>query len=72
MYETLDEVFPDGIDPEPDDEAVRADMVYFECGNGGAAFSVGSIPFAFGLSANRYDNNAAKVAGNVLRHFSGG
>ncbi len=69
LYETLDETSPDGIDAETGDEAVRADMVYFECGNGGAVFSVGSIGFAFGLCANCYDNNAAKLAGNVLERF---
>ena len=71
LYETLDEVLPDGIDAETGDEAVRADMVYFECPQGGAVFSVGSIAYAFGLAHNNYTNNASRVAENVLRRFLG-
>lgn len=69
LYETGDEVFPGGIDPETGDEAVRADMVYFECPQGGAVFSVGSIAYALGLAHNNYNNNAARIAENVLRRF---
>ena len=69
LYETLDEVFPGGIDAETGDESVRADMVYFECPRGGAVFSVGSIAYAFGLAHNYYDNSAARIAENVLRRF---
>ena len=69
LYEILDEVFPDCLDAETGDEAVRADMVYFECPHGGAVFSVGSIAYAFGLAHNNYANNAAKVAENVLKKF---
>ena len=71
LYETLDEVFPGGIDEETGDPAVRADMVYFECPGGGAVFSVGSIAYALGLAHDNYENNAARVAGNVLRRFLG-
>lgn len=70
LYEALDQVFPDGIDPETGEEGVRADMVYFECPQGGAVFSVGSIAYAFGLAHNDYDNNTARIAENVLRRFT--
>ena len=69
LYETLDEVAPDKIDPETGEDAVRADMVYFETPNGGAVFSVGSIAFALGLSHNAYFNNVSRISENVLRHF---
>jgi N,N-dimethylformamidase len=69
LYETLDEVSPDGIDTETGDEAVRADMVYFECPAKGAVFSVGSIAYAFGLAHNNYDNNVSRITENVLKRF---
>lgn len=53
------------------DPAVRADMVYFECPNGGAVFSTGSIAWAGALAHNCYQNNVAKICDNVLRKFSG-
>lgn len=49
--------------------AIRADMVFFECPNGGAVFSTGSIAFAGSLSHNAYDNPIARLTGNVLRRF---
>ncbi len=48
---------------------VRADMVYFETGGGGAVFSVGSIAWCGSLSHNNYTNNASRVTENVLRRF---
>ncbi|MEO7121754.1 MAG: hypothetical protein ABI400_01280, partial [Lacisediminihabitans sp.] len=36
---------------------------------GGAVFSVGSISYTAALSHNRYDNNIARLTGNVLRRF---
>ena len=48
---------------------VRADMVFFETPNGGAVFSTGSITWAGSLGHNRYDNNVARITGNVLRRF---
>jgi N,N-dimethylformamidase len=48
---------------------VRADMVYFETANGGAVFSTGSITWCGSLSHNGYQNNVAKVTGNVLKRF---
>jgi N,N-dimethylformamidase len=49
---------------------VRADMVYFECPNDGAVFSVGSISYCGSLSFNNYKNNVSKLTHNVLRAFS--
>jgi N,N-dimethylformamidase len=48
---------------------VRADMVFFETGRGGAVFSVGSINWLGSLGWNRYQNNVARVTENVLRRF---
>ncbi|MGE0118917.1 MAG: N,N-dimethylformamidase beta subunit family domain-containing protein [Dongiaceae bacterium] len=55
----------DGIE----DPRVRADMVFFETPNGGAVFSTGSIAWAGSLGHNGYDNNVARITGNVLRRF---
>ena len=51
-------------------DLVRADMVYFEYPNGGAAFSTGSIAWSAGLSHNNYDNNVSRITANVLRKFA--
>lgn len=48
---------------------VRADMVFFETANGGAVFSTGSITWAGSLGHAGYDNNVARITGNVLRRF---
>ncbi|HEV7370719.1 N,N-dimethylformamidase beta subunit family domain-containing protein [Arenibaculum sp.] len=50
-------------------ERVRADMVFFECPNGGAVFSTGSIAYAGALSHDGYDNNIARLTRNVLERF---
>jgi N,N-dimethylformamidase len=50
--------------------AIRADMVFFECPGGGAVFSTGSIAYAGALAHNGYDNNIARLTGNVLRRFA--
>jgi N,N-dimethylformamidase len=52
------------------DPEVRADMVYFECPNGGAVFSTGSIAWAGALAHNGYRNAVAKISDNVLRDFT--
>jgi N,N-dimethylformamidase len=64
----------DQLDPVPSgtgtqSELIRADLVFFETPAGGAVFSVGSIAFADSLAWNRYDNDVARVAGNVLTRF---
>ena len=56
----------------PGHEKVRADMVYFECPNNGAVFSVGSISWFSCLSYNNYQNNVSTITGNVLKAFSTG
>jgi N,N-dimethylformamidase len=48
---------------------VRAELVYFETGTDGAVFSTGSITWAASLCHNKYDNNVARITGNVLRRF---
>ncbi len=53
----------------PANELIRADMVYFETGNGGAVFSVGSITFCGSLAHNHYDNNISRIVNNVLTRF---
>ena len=55
----------DGIE----DPRVRADMAFFETPNGGAVFSTGSIAWAGSLGHDGYDNNVARITGNVLRRF---
>jgi N,N-dimethylformamidase len=55
----------DGIE----DPRVRADMVFFETPNGGAVFATGSIAWAGSLGHSGYDNNVARITGNVLRRF---
>jgi N,N-dimethylformamidase len=49
---------------------VSSDVVYFECPNGGAVFSAGSIAWFGSLSYNNYDNNVSRITDNVLRRFA--
>ncbi len=51
------------------DPYVRADIVFYETPNGGAVFSVGSISWFGALARNNYDNDVAKLTGNVLDRF---
>lgn len=55
--------------PLAPDKEVRADLTFFETPSGGAVFSTGSIAWAGSLSHNGYDNNVAKLSGNVLNRF---
>ena len=48
---------------------VRADMAFYETPNGGAVFAMSSIAWAGALSHNGYDNNVARITGNVIRRF---
>jgi N,N-dimethylformamidase len=48
---------------------VRAELVYFETAKGGGVFSTGSITWAASLSHDGYQNNVARITGNVLRRF---
>jgi len=51
---------------------VRADMVFFETPAGGAVFSTGSISYAGALAHNGFDNDIARITGNVLERFLDG
>lgn len=53
-----------------DDAQIRADMVFFECPNGGAVFSVGSISWCSALSYNGYQNSVSRVLHNVITAFA--
>ena len=53
----------------PLNPSVRADMVYFTTPDGGGVFSTGSIAWCGSLSHNGYDNDIARITGNVLRRF---
>lgn len=50
-------------------EKVRSDLVYYEASGGGSVFSVGSINWYGSLGWDGYQNNVAKLTGNVLREF---
>jgi N,N-dimethylformamidase len=69
VYEPFEEVLPTEPSPPDTRPAIRSDMVFFECPNGGAVFSVGSIAFAGALSHNDNRNNISRLTANVLRRF---
>lgn len=50
-------------------DKVRSDMTIYETSAGGAVFSVGSINWYSALAWDAYENNVAKITGNVLREF---
>jgi N,N-dimethylformamidase len=50
-------------------DRVRADIVAFDIEGGGKVFSVGSINYAGAMATNDYNNNAARLADNVLAVF---
>lgn len=51
-------------------EACYADIVFYECLNGGAVFATGSIAWGGSLSWNGYDNNVSRLTYNVLTRFA--
>jgi len=53
-------------------DSVRAEMVFFETGYGGAVFATGSIAWAGALSHAGYENHIARITENVLRRFCNG
>jgi len=59
-----------GVSTDSLDRLIHADLVYFETTNNGGVFSVGSITWCGSLPSNNFDNNIARLTGNVLRHFS--
>ncbi len=48
---------------------VRADLTYFEASGGGAVFATSSIAWSGALSHAGYQNNVARITGNVLDRF---
>jgi N,N-dimethylformamidase len=58
-----------GATDGPQHPAIRADMVFFECPQGGAVFSTGSIAYAGSLAHDGHANNVARLTTNVLRRF---
>ena len=48
---------------------MRADLAFFETGQGGAVFSVSSIAWCGSLSHANYVNNVSRITENVLRRF---
>lgn len=64
----------DLLDPTPEwtgtqADIIRADLTFFETTGGGAVFSTGSIAWAGSIAWNGYDNEIARMTGNVLRRF---
>ncbi|OAL39952.1 hypothetical protein AYO20_00865 [Fonsecaea nubica] len=51
---------------------IRSDIVYYVGAEGGGVFSVGSINWYCSLGWDGYDNNVAKLTGNVIRGFLAG
>ena len=51
---------------------VRADMIYAARPSGAGVFATGSISWAASLGWNGYDNDVARITGNVLRRFADG
>lgn len=55
--------------PVLQDADTRADLTFFETRAGGAVFSTGSIGWAGALATGEYDNDVARITGNVLARF---
>ena len=53
----------------PNEELIRADMIYFDTPSGGAVFSTGSITFCGSLPFNNFDNNVSTLLANVFNQF---
>ena len=53
----------------PNEELIRADMVYFDTPSGGAVFSTGSITFCGSLPHNNFDNNVSRLMKNIFDRF---
>lgn len=51
------------------DPRVRADLVFYETGFGGAVFSTGSISWCEGMARDGYENDVARLTTNTLRRF---
>lgn len=53
-------------------DRIRSDMVYYVGSGGGGVFSVGSINWYCSLAWDDYDNNVARLTGNVIKGFLAG
>ena len=51
---------------------IRSDVVYYVGAGGGAVFSVGSINWYCSLAWDAYNNDTARLTGNVIRGFLAG
>jgi len=54
---------------EPARDLIRADLTFFECPNGGAVLSTGSITFCGSLVTNDFNNDVSRILDNVVRRF---
>jgi N,N-dimethylformamidase len=54
---------------EPARDLIRADMTFFECPNGGAVFSTGSITFCGSLVTKNFDNDVSRLLDNIVTRF---
>jgi N,N-dimethylformamidase len=54
---------------EPARDLIRADLTFFECPDGGAVFSTGSITFCGSLMTNNFDNDVSRILDNVVGRF---
>ncbi|MGF1649712.1 MAG: N,N-dimethylformamidase beta subunit family domain-containing protein [Hyphomicrobiaceae bacterium] len=55
---------------QKDSELIRADLVFFETAGGrGAVFSTGSITWCGSLPTDGFNNDVARITGNVVRRF---
>ena len=48
---------------------VRADLLFYETPAGGGVFTTGSISWCASLAHDDYENNVARITGNVLQRF---
>ncbi|XXH02478.1 hypothetical protein Hte_008854 [Hypoxylon texense] len=51
---------------------IRSDIVYYVGSGGGAVFSVGSINWYCSLAWDAFENNVARLTGNVIKGFLAG
>ena len=68
MIRTKEE-FEAAVNAPCPDPLVRADIIFYETPGGGAVFSVGSISWFGALAVNGYDNDIARITGNVIQRF---
>ena len=71
-YELVAEevLIPHGATDGIINEAIHADITFFETPNGGAVWSTGSIAYAGSLAWNGFDNNLYRLTTNVLHRFA--